>query len=154
MKNKSQIKHMEDNRWAQVAALETDVQGIKQDVAGLDVRFSGLEGKMEVGFTRLYDSLEKHTRRDTPWGVIFTALGLIVTLCTCMAFTANAYFGQGIAAAQREAARSIETQVVIMGQIEAVRTSQVKADITAAVLTERSENLRSEIDRLRAGRHP
>ncbi len=141
---------MEDaHNLAKIAALETDVSGIKTEVAGLDKRLGEFATENRQGLARLFDRIELTTKRETPWNLIFGAAGLAVTIALGFFAWANAYFGQSITFAQREAARALEVHTLTQGQLSEIRQESMTAAIERARLDERLKFSQAEIDRLR-----
>lgn len=131
-----------------VGQLESEVSSIKEDVRGI-------KGDLAQGFSRVFDRMDRvSSPKPTPWAVIFAAVGVLASLLVSLALWANAYFGQGIAAAAREAQRSHENIVEMRLDLKFMAESLTRTAVDAAVLKERSEQNRTEIDRLRAATHP
>lgn len=158
MKQNAQNRKMMDEeaarRWEKLAALETDVSGIKKDIAGLDGRLSELGGKLDLSLSRLFDKIETGTRRPTPWNIIFSFAGICATVVLSLAAWANAYFGQAIGAAQREAAQSMAAHGAMQAQINTARQELTAGAIERARIEERQKFITAELDRLRGGSHP
>lgn len=144
----------EAHRWEKLAILETDVSGIKRDIAGLDGRISELGSKFDASLSRLFDKVETNTRRSTPWNIIFSFAGIFATVVLALAAWANAYFGQAIGAAQREAAQSMAAHGALQAQINDCRDNERIAAIQAARREERQNFIMRELDRMRGLSHP
>ncbi len=140
---------METNAIAKIDVLDTEVSGLKVDVANLDKRMSNLGDKLDTGLGKLFDRLESQNSRGTPWGYIFAAASVFVAVALGLSGWANAYFGQSIAFAQREAARALEAHGAMQTQINENRRESMEAAIYAARLDERQKSQAAEIDRLR-----
>ncbi len=97
---------MEASAITKIDVLDTEVSGLKVDVANLDKRMSTLGDKLDTGLGKLFDRLESQNSRGTPWSLIFGFGGIAVTVGLALSAWANAYFGQSIAQAQREASRA------------------------------------------------
>ena len=151
MKQKHHSPRMDESaRWEKFAALEQDVSGLKQDIAGLDGRISHMGEKLDVSLARIFDKVEAGTRRTTPWNIIFSFAGIAATVILALSAWANAYFGQAIAAAQREAALSLQAHAGIQTQINTMSEKLTSAAIEAARWQERQIAVSVEIDRLRS----
>lgn len=151
MKNSPHSRTMDDaTRWEKFAALEQDVSGLKQDIAGLDGRISHMGEKLDVSLARIFDKVEAGTRRHTPWNIIFSFAGIAATIILALSAWANAYFGQAIASAQREASQAMGAHGAMQSQINALREDHTAALVQAARNEERQASDRAEIDRLRA----
>lgn len=152
MSTASQIKHMEEDIREKVGALETDVSGMKRDVSNLSAAVADYGREMKENFRLVFERMEN--KGWAAWQLILSGFGVAVTLAVGMALWANAYFGQSIAAVQRDADRAIELQSLVMQQVEKLRDLHTAEAVQSAILTERSERNRYEIDRLREDKHP
>jgi hypothetical protein len=97
MKKLATSSAMEPEHLQRLATLGADVENVKREV---DV----LATETRAGFTRIFDKLDKVSQpRPTPWNLIFTGLGVgltmicavaggLGTLILALAAWANAYF--------------------------------------------------------------
>lgn len=135
---------------SKLAALEVDVTGMKSDVAGLKTDLGALASEMRGGFTRIFERIEAQTSKGTNWSVIFGFAAILTTVVVALSTWANTYFGQSIAAAQREATRALEVHSQIIGTMGEMRRETMAQAIEAARSDERAKATALEVDRLRA----
>lgn len=152
MSTAKNIQAMEEDIRQKVGTLEADVSGMKRDVVNLANVVADLGKETKDGFAKIFDRME--TRGSASWQIAAALLGVAVTLAVGLALWANAYFGQGISSVQRDADRALEVQAMLIQQMDSIREKHTESAVQTAILTERSERNRYEIDRLREDRHP
>ena len=136
---------------SKLAALEVDVTGMKGDVTGLKTDLNALAIEMRGGFSRIFDRIEGMNSKGTNWNAILGFAGVLFTIIIALATWANTYFGQSIAAAQREATRALEVHTQIIGTMGEMRREGMMQAIELARADERAKATAAEVERLRAG---
>lgn len=135
---------------AKLAALEVDVTGIKSDVTGLKTDLGALAQEFRGGIARIFDRMEAQNSKGTNWNAIAVLFTIVIALATW----ANTYFGQGIAAAQREATRAIEIHAQMLNSMNGLSRELTAQAIDAARHDERLKMQAAEVDRLRGRDNP
>ncbi len=75
--NKSLELQLKD--FAALEAIKVQVNNVERDNLELKAAVVGLDRKIEQNFNILAEKLEK--RYQSPWGVIYTGLGLVLSFC-------------------------------------------------------------------------
>lgn len=153
----------------QLAQQKETVAGIKEDMHGLDRRVGDLEQEMRKGFQGISHEVGKMTQEFTrelnrataPKGIQWPMVSIMVVLALAMASWANSYFGQGIAAATKEAQIAHSQWTALNARVDTISNRQHTDAVSTAredgvqeanaKWSERERNrLMEEIDRLRA----
>lgn len=139
----------ESDTAAKIASFSVEIDNLKNGVGAIGKRVETFEIESRDSFSRLFDKLERATTpKETPWGIIFAAAGVLVailtaiaggglTLILALAAWANAYFGEMIAKADGKA-----EQAVAIHQQSATTTASIRdmlSTISAARLSEEKE---------------
>lgn len=140
---------------AKLAKFGAEIENLKQGVGGISKRVETFEIESRDSFARLFDKLERATApKETPWGIIFAAAGVLVailtaiaggglTLILALAAWANAYFGEMIIKAEAKA-----DQAIAIHQQSATTTASIRetlSSISAGRLAEEKEQERISV---------
>jgi septal ring factor EnvC (AmiA/AmiB activator) len=115
-----------------VAQLDTEVGGLKSDVQEVRKELGNFADKMDRNLGRLFDRVEATGKKETPWGVILTGLGimsaggiglsgLFLTLILALSAWANSYFGQRIEAAQEVGNQALQHQTTATNKVDVLK---------------------------------
>lgn len=137
-----------------VAQLDIEVAGVKEDIAALNTSVGNLGQNVRGDIARLFDRIEVANKRETPWGLILTAggimsaggiglCGLFLTLILALSAWANSYFGQRIEAAQQLGNQALAHQTKVANEVDTV---QAKVNTLEA----QRDAAKGERDRLQA----
>lgn len=145
---------MEENTATKLATLEADVSGLKGDIKSLGGEVEKVATKLDSSLGRLFDKIESANRRPFPWTIVLAFAAVAATVILALSSWANAYFGQAISAAQREAILAQEAHNRLQVQISTQADRMLAQAIEAARLDERQKFTMQEVDRLRGQSQP
>ena len=157
----------------QLAQQKETVSGLKEDMHGLDRRVGDLEQEMRKGFQGISHEVGKMTheftrelnRATAPRGIQWPMVSVAAVLTIALASWANSYFGQGIAAAAKEAQIAHSQWQALNARVDTISNRQHTDAVTTAredgiqdanaKWSERErDRLMEEIDRLRQKANP